>query len=160
MLEKFQKFDKLIDIPLDIIIESNVKCVMIDMDSTLLVWHGEKIAKPELDWCNAVIDKGINIVIVSNAISSRTEDIAKQLGVSFVAPAMKPWPFGLLKAAKLVNVKKNDCLMIGDQIITDKIAAFLAGIKFILVEPMSNVEFGMTKFNRKLEKFLFGRETK
>lgn len=156
-LSKYHKYNKLIDIPIQVIANSNVKCVMIDMDNTLLIWHGETIAKAELDWCNEIKKLGVAIVIVSNAINSRTKDIAEQLGVRCVAPAMKPWPFGLLKAAWISKAHRDESLMIGDQIITDKIAAFLAGIKFILVEPLSEVEFGMTKVNRKIEKFFFRR---
>ncbi len=158
-LEKFQKFNRLTDIPLELLSDNNIKCVMIDMDSTLLVWHGEKVLQPEIDWCDNVMRHGIKIIIVSNAIKSRTKAIAEQMGIAFIAPSMKPWPFGLWKAAKTAAAKRRECVMIGDQMLTDKISAQLAGIKFILLNPLSNVEFGMTKVNRKLEKIIFGRDT-
>ena len=159
MLGRFQKFNKLTEIPLELLKQSGISCVMVDMDSTLLVWHGKEIAPEEKTWCEKVMGNDIQIVIVSNAVHDRTEVIAKQLGVNFIAPAMKPFPFGLLKCAKISGVKRKECVMIGDQLITDRIAAFFAGIRFILVEPLSSNEFGVTRFNRKVEKFLFGRDT-
>lgn len=159
MLEKFQKFNKLTDIPIQLITESGIKCVMIDMDSTLIVWHGKSIEPQEEKWCKDIMKAQISVIIVSNAIEDRTKEIAKQLGVRYVAPAMKPAPFGLLSAAKIAGANRKECVMIGDQILTDKIAAWFAGIKFILLNPLSDIEFGMTKMNRKIEKFFFGRDT-
>ncbi len=159
MLGWFQKFEKLIDIPHSMLVESGIKCVMIDMDSTLLVWHGKEVGDAEKVWCEKAVESGLDIVIVSNAIHERTGKIAESIGVKFIAPAMKPFPFGLWKAQKLMKANKKNCVMVGDQLITDRIAAFFAGIRFVLVEPLSNIEFGVTRFNRKVEKFLFGRDT-
>ena len=44
--------------------------------------------------------------------------------------------------------------MIGDQIFTDILAAKLAGVRTILVEPMTKSDFVMTKFYRVLEFFV------
>ena len=101
---------------------------------------------------------GIKIVIVSNAVKERAKKIAEMLGTDFVSPAMKPMPFGLWHAAKKACAKRKECVMIGDQLMTDRPAAQLAGIRFILVEPLSDVEFGLTKLNRKVEKVIFGRD--
>ena len=48
--------------------------------------------------------------------------------------------------------------MIGDQIVTDEIAAMLARIRFILLEPLSDIEFGITKINRWVEKNILRRK--
>ena len=44
---------------------------------------------------------------------------------------------------------------IGDQLFTDILGANKAGITSILVNPMSNVDYVWTKFNRFLEKFIY-----
>jgi hypothetical protein len=159
-LEKFQKFEKLANIPPALFVQNDIKCVMVDMDNTLLVWRGEKIAPDEVRWCREVMSLGIKIVIVSNAVKHRTQDIAGQLGIDYIAPAAKPLPFGFIKAARQAGVKRTQCIMIGDQMMTDKVGANFAGIKFILVEPMSDVEFGMTKLNRRMEKLFFKRDAR
>ena len=156
-LDKFQKFERLINIPPALFVQNGIKCVMLDMDNTLLVWRGEKIAADEMRWCREVMSLGIKVVIVSNAVKHRTHDIAAQLGIDYIAPAAKPLPFGFIKAAKLAAAKRAQCVMVGDQMMTDKVGADLSGIKFILVEPMSDVEFGMTKFNRRMEQLFFKR---
>ena len=159
-LEKFRKFEKLINIPPALFVQNDIKCVMLDMDNTLLEWRGEKIAADEMRWCKEVMSLGIKIVIVSNAIKHRTREIAAQLDIDFIAPAVKPLPFGFIKAARSAGVKRAQCIMIGDQMLTDKVGSSFAGIKFILVEPMSDVELGMTKFNRRLEQLFFKRGTR
>ena len=159
-LEKFQKFERLVNIPPALFVQNDIKCVMLDMDNTLLVWRGEKIAADEVRWCREVMALGIKVAIVSNAVKHRTQDIAAQLGIEFIAPAAKPLPFGFIKAAKRAGAKRAQCVMIGDQMMTDKVGANLAGIKFILVEPMSDVELGMTKFNRRLERLFFKRDAR
>ena len=50
-LVKFQKFLKITEIPTALLAESGIKCVMIDMDSTLIVWHGKKVEPEEEKWC-------------------------------------------------------------------------------------------------------------
>ena len=157
-LGKFQKFKRLTDIPPAVLIESGIKCVMVDMDSTLIVWHGKRIEPEEEKWCRDIMAMGIKILIVSNAVKERTKKIAQMLGVEFISPAMKPAPFGLWLAVKKAGAKTKECVMIGDQLMTDKPAARFAGIKFILVEPLSKTEFGLTRLNRKVEKLFFGRD--
>ena len=158
ILSKYEKYEKLTDIALGDILESGIKCVMMDMDSTLLVWHGKEIGEAEKEWCRNLLRNDIVLYIVSNAKKDRTKEIAAQLGIGFIAPAAKPFPFGLIKAARHAKVKMKNCLMVGDQLLTDKVAATLAGVRFALVNPISNVEFGLTKINRRIEKFLFGRD--
>jgi HAD superfamily phosphatase (TIGR01668 family) len=155
---KYQRFKKLVDIPLKTFIDDNIKCVMLDIDSTLIVWRGESIGADELKWCKNVLSHDIDIVLVSNAKKERAVDIAKQLDIEYISPAYKPWPFGILKAVKLCAAKKQNCVMIGDQLLTDRVAALLAGVSFILLEPLSNVEFGWTKVNRIIEKYILRRK--
>ncbi|MCK5128860.1 MAG: HAD family hydrolase [Clostridiales bacterium] len=153
-----KRYKKLIDITIQSLIDAQVQCVMLDIDSTLLKWRTQRVQENELTWCSAVQDAGITITLVSNATKSRAEKIALQIDSEFISPAYKPWPFGLLKAARMCAVKKENCIMIGDQILTDRFAAFFAGIRFVLLEPISNVEFGITKVNRFVEKHIMRRK--
>lgn len=156
---KYQRYKKLVDIPINALIDNNIKCIMLDIDSTLIVWRGKSIGDAELEWCKNVMSNDIDIVLVSNAKKERAVDIAKQLDIEYISPAYKPWPFGILKAAKLSAAKPQNCVMIGDQLLTDRVAALLAGVNFILLEPLSDVEFGVTKFNRLVEKHILRRKS-
>lgn len=155
---RYQRYKKLVDIPIKTLLDDDIKCVMLDIDSTLIVWRGKSIGDAELQWCNKVMSHDIDIILVSNAKKERAIDIAKQLDLKYISPAYKPWPFGIIKAAKICAVKKENCVMIGDQLFTDRVAAKLAGVKFILLDPLSDVEFGWTKFNRLLEKYILRRK--
>ena len=68
--------------------------------------------------------------------------------------AKKPFKKGVLEGLGKVNSEKHEAIMVGDQILTDIFAAHLAGVKSILVEPMTKSDFFMTKIYRVLEFFV------
>ncbi|MGZ7186038.1 HAD hydrolase-like protein, partial [Streptococcus pyogenes] len=52
------------------------------------------------------------------------------------------------RALKRFNIKKNEVIMIGDQLMTDIRAAHRAGIRSVLVKPMIQSDSWETQFNR------------
>ena len=66
----------------------------------------------------------------------RQERIGKVLNpyhISFIAKARKPLPIGINKELKALNLKKDQVLMVGDQLITDIQAGNLAGVTTCLL---------------------------
>ena len=49
------------------------------------------------------------------------------------------------------DLKKNEVCIIGDQLFTDIYGGNKVGIKTCLVEPLTDIDFFLTKFTRKLE---------
>lgn len=73
---------------------------------------------------------------------------------------MKPSTRGLRKIKQNYNFKKNEMVMIGDQIVTDIIAGKRFRIKTILVDPLGNADLKITGLNRRIEKFILKRYQK
>ena len=54
-----------------------------------------------------------------------------------------------------MGLKKDQVMMVGDQLITDIQAGNLAGVESVLVKPLVETDKWNTRINRFLEKFIF-----
>lgn len=140
------------DIEYDKLKKENIKCLMFDLDNTILKIH-KSIPKKEI--CDLIngLKKDFKIFIVSNNSSSkRLKRVAQYLQVEFVRFAMKPFSRGFRKIKNKYKFNKNEMCIIGDQLMTDVLGGNRYGIYTILVDPLSNEELKVTGFNRMLEK--------
>ena len=65
---------------------------------------------------------------------------------------MKPFSGPLKKLIERQGFKKEEVVLIGDQVLTDVKAGNKAGIMTILTEPISEGDIIWTRFNRVFEK--------
>ena len=144
------------DVTVEMLLSLNASGIIVDVDNTIAP-HGQNIVTEELvNWINVLKDASISICILTNNPQSRGRFFAEELRVSFVAGIVKPWPWGFRNALKKLGTPKENTIMIGDQVFTDLIGANWAGIRTILVDPISKIELSHTKILRKLEKRLIG----
>lgn len=127
------------------------KGVVLDLDNTITKWHDNSISREALDFVDAAKETGYKICLVSNAAEKRTKVVAAELGIGFVAPALKPLKKGYTKALREFNLQAYQIIAVGDQIFTDILGGNLMGFYTILVPPISNVEFLGTKIFRLME---------
>ena len=73
--------------------------------------------------------------VASNNFTSSIQPFALTLDLNYVAMSLKPLPFGLRRALKILNIDRNKVAVVGDQIFTDIFGGKLNGFKTILVEP-------------------------
>lgn len=140
------------DVNYDLLKENGIKCLIYDLDNTLL-----KVDKsiPKKDICDLIkkLKRDFNIYIISNNSSKkRIGSVADRLGIEYVSFALKPFSKGFSKVRKLHNYKKTEMCIIGDQIMTDILGGNRYGIYTVLLEPLSKEELKVTLFNRFLEK--------
>ena len=67
---------------------------------------------------------------------------------------MKPLTRGIQIALKRYDLKKHEVVLVGDQLMTDVMAANTAGIRSILVKPLVDSDAWNTKINRFFEKIV------
>lgn len=140
--------------------KNHIKAVLIDIDDTLTA-HGSPIIEKEIsDWINLMTASGIRLILVSNNFKKRVQKFAKKISLSFVYLSCKPLPIGFFGALRKAKVKKNEAMIVGDQIFTDILGANLFGMKSILVEPRSKSKTLSLKLKRLLEKPIRNRLTK
>lgn len=150
MLEKYfptHAFRRVEDIPFDLIHENNIKCIMFDMDNTLVNLKYE--ATDDLKaWLKSVKDAGIKCYILSNSRRGhKVKKVAEMLTLDYILNAKKPELDGFLELQKKVNLPKENLAIIGDQIFTDILGGNRFGITTILVKPIQFLEVpeGMIK---------------
>jgi HAD superfamily phosphatase (TIGR01668 family) len=87
-------------------------------------------------WLEELQAGGVGLCLVSNGRGRRIERIAEKLGLPYVAKALKPLPFGCLRAVRELGFPPERTAMVGDQLFADVMAARFAGLMSILVKPI------------------------
>ena len=103
--------------------------------------------------------RGFSACLVSNNWHDRVVGVAEELGFAIVPKALKPLPFALRKAMRLMGSNAASSAIVGDQLFTDVLGGKLTGITTVLVAPMSASDLPHTLLLRKLEHVLLaGRQ--
>lgn len=131
-----------------------VKALLLDVDNTIATYTSHEPIDGAIEWAQSLINAGFRVIIVSNNYKKRVAPFAARFGLGFISFAMKPFPFGYLKACSLLKMKRSECAIIGDQIFTDVIGANMCGMKSVLLTPIEPEEGVSFKIRRYFEKFL------
>lgn len=150
-------FNKIQDIPVELFEKENIKGIFLDVDNTIL--DRTRVIAPAVDkWIKNAKEKGITICILSNAVNvEKIRKIMQKYDIRGLANAGKPGLKGYKMALNLVDLPKDQVIMIGDQIFTDVWGANRLGIKSIYVYPINKNEWIGSKVKRPLEKIILKR---
>lgn len=130
------KFEKVTDITPDILRELGVELLILDVDNTIAPYGQVTLDNQVLSWAGELKAAGVGLYIVSNNKGQRPEIFSKLLDVPYIKRAGKPSPRGVREALENAGVPPDRAALAGDQIYTDTIAANLAKVKMLLVEPI------------------------
>ena len=144
---------RITDIDPDALVQAGVRGLLLDVDNTLTTHDNPALAPSVRAWLERTAALGIRAVIVSNNRTERARPFAEAIGLPFIAKARKPLRSGFRRAAALLGLQPEQCLVIGDQVFTDVLGARLSGIACIQVLPIE-AEKGQhfIAFKRMLEK--------
>lgn len=107
--------------------------IIFDIDNTL-VHHGDD-STPEIDDLFRKIQRlGLKTLLLSNNDRGRVERFIKNIDTPYICDADKPNPQNYLKAVEMLNIKKEEAVVIGDQVFTDILGANRSGLASILVK--------------------------
>ncbi|WP_170007745.1 YqeG family HAD IIIA-type phosphatase [Bacillus fonticola] len=132
--------------------ERGIKAVITDLDNTLIEWDRPTATPNLIRWFEALRTEGILVTVVSNNNETRVRNFADPLRIPFIHQARKPFSQAFRKAIKQMSVKREEAVVIGDQVLTDVLGGNRGGFYTILVVPVSSSDGWMTRFNRKLER--------
>ena len=144
-------FDTVYDIPLALFKKEKVRCVLLDIDNTLVPYDVPEPTEENRKWFALLAENGIRVVFVSKNKPDRVKLYAEALGFPYVFKAGKPLTKKIRTLLKAQGIDTNDCLAVGDQIFTDVCGANLAGIRTILVKPIHPKEEIQIVLKRRLE---------
>ena len=146
------------DIDLELLKKNKIKGLILDIDNTIVPWNemtGNYRAK---DWINMLINEGFDVCLVSNSNKKRVEQFSMILGLRGIHNAVKPFKRGFLKACDIMNIKPEQAAVVGDQIFTDIYGGNRLKMFTILVKPISEKDFILTKFKRIFEKIVLSKK--
>lgn len=148
-------YSKVEEIPHNIILNRNIKVVMLDMDNTIINLSEKRYSKELKKWIKDLKKKQVKVYILSNSIfSNLVKKVAKELGTQYFYNARKPSINGFCNIIEKENVNKQEMIMIGDQLFTDIWGGNRFGIKTILVTPIDKKERIHTKLKRPFERIV------
>ena len=139
------------DIDYDKLKNLNIKCLMFDLDNTLLKINKTIPKKAICDLINKLKTNFFVFVVTNNGSSKRVSVAASRLGVNYVKFSMKPFSRGFRIIKNKYNFAKSEMCIIGDQLMTDVLGGNRYGIYTVLVDPLCKEEHAVTSVNRYLE---------
>ncbi len=145
-------FHRIYEIPLSFFQEHAISALVLDVDNTLTTHNNPEPSQQVLIWLEQMKAAEILLTIVSNNRPERVRPFAELLQLDFVANGAKPFPKGILEAARRMATDPRHLAVIGDQLFTDIAGAHTAGATAILVEPMEPESMWFFKFKRALER--------
>ncbi len=146
-------FESIYDIPYEKYQKQGIKALFFDLDNTVISYEEDILTQNHLDFLKQ-LEKEFQIIFISNARKKRLE---KALGINFpyYHLSKKPLKSKYKKALKDHQLKKEEALMIGDQLMTDIYGANRTGIKGILVKAVKRKsDHIFTRINRRIEKIM------
>ena len=132
--------------------EHGIKCVLSVLDNTLDAFDKLEPSKRVIDLKNKLNKEGIELVIVSNNKEKRKGIYCTLLGVKGIFSCRKPFKKRISLFIKELNYRKEEVILVGDQLLTDVQCGKNAKIKVILTEPIVKKDQWTTKFNRLIDK--------
>lgn len=132
-----------------------LKSLLLDVDCTLKHYRSQELPPDISRWIDAMKEHKIGLCLVSNGRGPRISRFAETVQIPYVAPAMKPLPFGLQTAVRTMKFDKKTTAMVGDQVFADLLAGKLAGLFTILVTPLNpDEEPWFARMKRPFEKLV------
>ena len=129
-----------------------IKGLIFDIDNTLVPYDEAYPASEIIAFFEKLKKEGFQICLASNNTEDRVVKFNENLKVFAIHKSGKPRRRGLYKAMELMNLRKEEVAMVGDQIFTDVLAGNRAGVLSILVVPVSEKDEWITKIKRGIEK--------
>ena len=113
--------------------QQGIKCLMFDLDSTVMVSKSANFLPETVEWFNSFI-KDFEIAIISNNKNENyINNAAKIAPCKVIGKANKPNPKVMKDYLDSINITPQEAVMIGDRPLTDILAGKLLGCKTILV---------------------------
>ena len=134
--------------------ERGIKGIITDLDNTLVEWDRPSATPQLIEWFEQMKAHGISITVVSNNNEKRVKSFCDPLNIPFIFRARKPMGIAFRQALKQMNLKQEEVVVIGDQLLTDVFGGNRSKIHTILVVPVAQSDGFFTKFNRMVERRL------
>ena len=129
-----------------------IKCIMFDLDSTVMQSKTSEFTQQTIEWFNTFINDFEVAIISNNKKKEYIEKASKASPCRVIGCANKPNPKIAKQYLDEVGIKPTEAVMVGDRPLTDILVGKFLGCKTILVGSINPNENLATKFVRALER--------
>jgi len=129
-----------------------IKCIMLDLDSTVMMSKSASFLPETLEWFNSFINDFQVAIISNNTRNEYIENASKLAPCRVIGCAKKPNPNVMRAYLDEIGVSPSEAVMVGDRPLTDILAGKFLGCKTILVGSINPKENLPTRFVRALER--------
>lgn len=140
--------------------EEGIRGIIFDIDNTLVPYDVEEPTDEIISFFSTLKENGFDICLMSNNVEDRVVRFNQTLKVFAIHKSGKPRTRSFKRALELMNLNKEQAVIVGDQIFTDVYGGNLAGVKTILVKPVSDKDEWITKIKRGIEQRVIKRYEK
>jgi HAD superfamily phosphatase (TIGR01668 family) len=144
-------FDSFSDVTPEFLASIGIKALLIDIDNTLAPYEQDVPDERIINWFASLADHGIKASLISNNHPPRVELFNKDLGLNAYPDSGKPMGKYLIKAMEQMGSTTENTAGLGDQLLTDTLAAHNLGLISIIVPPIKDKTSAFFKFKRRLE---------
>ena len=153
-------FNSVKDISIDLLNKYNIKGLILDVDNTLINLD-RKMPEGISEWAKNIKENGIKICILSNSNKiDKVGAVAKILNVPYIFFGKKPLKSGFLRAKDILKLDNENIAVVGDQIFTDIIGANRCNMFSILVKPIEEKDYLITRLKRPIERLIINKYKK
>lgn len=99
--------------------EKGVKGIITDLDNTLVEWDRPNATPKLISWFEEMKQSNIKVTIVSNNNENRVKAFSHPLDIPFIYQARKPMGRAFRRALSEMGLRKEETVVIGDQLLTD-----------------------------------------
>ncbi len=143
------------DIDYEDLKKKGIKCILFDLDNTLVPIDVEIPDRRLLDFFLYLEELGLKAIILSNASKKRVTPFKEKCNVDSSFHSHKPFKKKYLKILEIYPYKDTEIACVGDQLLTDILGANRLGFTSILVNPISKKELFVTRIHRRIEKIIY-----
>lgn len=126
----------LAEMPLDVLLEHQVKALVLDVDRTLLPRRQAVMPELALQWLHRAKQQMPIHLLSNNPSRARIGAVASQLELPFTTAAGKPRRSALRRVLQHFDLPAHQVALVGDRLFTDVIAGNRLGLYTVLVKPI------------------------
>ena len=145
-------FDRFDQVTPEFLSSLGIRGLLIDIDNTLAPYEQPEPDDRIRDWLASLEAAGIRSALISNNHPPRVEQFNATLGLPAYPDSGKPGSKYLLEAMREMGVTPEETAGLGDQLLTDTLAAHRLDLLSIIVPPIKDKKTLFFRFKRLLEK--------
>lgn len=151
-LKPFAMFRTFAEVTPEYLQALGVRAVLADIDNTLAPYEQAVPDERILGWVASLRAAGIELAFISNNDRARVETFNASIGAPAYPKAGKPGGKCIRLAMSDLHVTPAETVFLGDQLLTDALAANFQGIRPLIVPPIKDKTTLFFRFKRLCER--------